>query len=141
VVIVPALGALALGALPYLGFAKDEPRGVWFLSGRGRKTARLAAIAGTATAALLIALDGVLLAGSGSPAGGTALVTRGLLPVAALLAVCGVAFRLLRSRFGATRLEAAQALFVFLAAGFAVLTATGIWFRGPGMRLVWPWHA
>jgi quinol-cytochrome oxidoreductase complex cytochrome b subunit len=141
VVIVPALGALALSALPYLGFAKDEPRGVWFLSGRGRKTARLAAIAGTATAALLIALDGVLLAGSGSPAGGTALVTRGLLPVAALLAVCGVAFRLLRSRFGATRLEAAQALFVFLAAGFAVLTATGIWFRGPGMKLGWPWHA
>jgi hypothetical protein len=45
-----------------------------------------------------------------------------------------------RSRFGATRLEAAQALFVFLAAGFAVLTATGVWFRGPGMKLVWPWH-
>jgi uncharacterized integral membrane protein len=46
-----------------------------------------------------------------------------------------------RSRFGATRLEAAQALFVLLAVGFAVLTVTGIWFRGPGMKLVWPWNA
>ena len=33
------------------------------------------------------------------------------------------------------------ALFVFLAVAFAVLTATGIWFRGTGMRLVWPWNA
>jgi hypothetical protein len=83
----------------------------------------------------------VLLAGSGSPPGGTSLVTRGLLPVAALLVVWGGGFRLLRSRFGATRLEAAQALFVFLGAGFAVLTVTGICFRGPGMKLVWPWNA
>jgi hypothetical protein len=50
-----------------------------------------------------------------------------------------VGFRLLRSRFGATRLEAVQAVFTCLAAGFFVLTATGIWFRGAGMRLVWPW--
>jgi hypothetical protein len=35
-------------------------------------------------------------------------------------------FRLLRARAGATRLEAAQALFVFLAAGFVVLTLIGI---------------
>jgi quinol-cytochrome oxidoreductase complex cytochrome b subunit len=141
VVVVPSLGALALLALPYFGFSKEEPRGAWFLSDTGRRTARLAAVAGVATACLLVAVDGVLLASSGSPPGGTSLVTRGLLPVAALLAVCGASFRLLRSRFGATRLEAAQALFVFLAAGFAVLTATGIWFRGPGMKLVWPWAA
>ncbi len=51
------------------------------------------------------------------------------------------AVRVARSRFGATRLEAAQALFVLLAVGFAVLTVVGIWFRGPGMRLVWPWNA
>jgi len=140
VVVVPALGALALVALPYLGFPKEEPRGAWFLSGTGRRTARLAAVAGVATTSLLVVIDHVLLGSSGNLAGSTALVTRGLLPVAALLAVCVVGFRLLRSRLGATRLEAAQAIFAFLAAGFAVLTATGIWFRGPGMRLVWPWN-
>jgi hypothetical protein len=57
-----------------------------------------------------------------------------------LVAVCVAGFRLLRSRLGATRLEAAQAMFVFLATSFAVLTATGIWFRGAGMKLVWPWN-
>ena len=70
-----------------------------------------------------------------------ALVTRGLLPTGLLLAACVWAFRFVRSRFGASRLEATQALFVFFATAFAVLTAVGIWFRGAGMKLVWPWNA
>jgi len=141
VVVVPALGALALVALPYLGFPKDDPRGAWFLSPNGRRTARLAAAAALVTTPILIVADEALLGGAGSSAGGAALVSRGLLPTAALVVVCIGGFRLLRSRLGATRLEAAQAVFTFLAAGFAVLTVTGIWFRGAGMRLVWPWRA
>jgi quinol-cytochrome oxidoreductase complex cytochrome b subunit len=139
VVIVPALGALALCALPYLGYAADEPRGAWFLSATGRRTAAWAAVAGAVGTALLILLDHLA---SGSPAdlaGGAALVTRGLLPVGALLALSGAGFRLLRRRAGATKLEAIQALFVFFATALVVLTLTGIWWRGPGMALVWPW--
>ena len=141
VVVVPALGAVALVALPYLGFPKEEPRGAWFLSENGWRTARLAAAVALVATPLLVVADEALLGASGTPAGGAALVTRGLLPVAALLAACVVGFRLLRSRLGATRLEATQALFAFLATGFALLTLTGIWFRGAGMRLVWPWNA
>jgi quinol-cytochrome oxidoreductase complex cytochrome b subunit len=141
VVVVPALGAIALVALPYLGFATDEPRGAWFLSANGRRTAGLAALAALAATPILIGADELLLVSAQASAGGAALVTRGLLPVAALLAACVAGFRLLRTRLGATRLEAIQALFAFLATAFAVLTLTGIWFRGPGMRLVWPWNA
>jgi len=36
--------------------------------------------------------------------------------------------------------EAVQALFVLFVVSFAVLTATGVWFRGSGMALVWPWQ-
>jgi quinol-cytochrome oxidoreductase complex cytochrome b subunit len=141
VVVVPALGALALLALPYLGFAHEEPRGAWFLSATGRRTARLAAVVALALTPLAVVTDAALLGSSAAPTGGATLVTRGLLPVAALLAACVAGLRLLRRRLGATRLEAVQAIFVFLATGFLVLTATGIWFRGAGMRLVWPWNA
>ncbi len=141
VVVVPLLGVAALVALPYLGFPKDEPRGAWFLSATGRRTALWAALAGGAMAILMVVLDALVLGGGGSQVGAVALVTRGVLPLAALVALCVALFRLLRGRFGATRLEAAQALFAFLAVAFAVLTLTGIWLRGPGMRLVWPWQA
>jgi quinol-cytochrome oxidoreductase complex cytochrome b subunit len=140
VLVLPALAALALAALPYLPFPADEPRGAWFLSPTGQRTARLAAVAGGVSTAVLVIVDDLLLGGAGTATGGAALLTRGLLPAAGLVAVCVAGFRLLRSRLGATRLEAAQAMFVFLATSFAVLTATGIWFRGAGMKLVWPWN-
>lgn len=141
VVVVPALGAIALAVLPWLGFPKDDPRGAWFLSETGRRTARLAALAALVATPLLVLADAAILGAGGAPSGGAGLLARGVLPTAVLLAACGASFRLARSRFGASRLEATQALFVFLAVAFAVLTATGIWFRGTGMRLVWPWNA
>lgn len=141
VVVVPLLGALALLALPWLGFASTEPRGAWFLSPTGRRTSRLAAAVGLVLTPLLIVADALVLGAAAAPAGSVALVTRGILPLAVLLALGFAGFRLLRSRFGASPLEATQALFAFLATAFAVLTATGIWFRGAGMGWVWPWNS
>jgi quinol-cytochrome oxidoreductase complex cytochrome b subunit len=141
VVVVPLLGVLALCALPYLGFSEDDPRGAWFLSENGRRTAKRAAAAALVATPVLVIADALVLGRSGAPAGAAAFVLRGILPVGALLALSGVAFRFLRSRSGATRLEAVQALFVFFATALAVLTATAIWFRGAGMKLVWPWNA
>jgi quinol-cytochrome oxidoreductase complex cytochrome b subunit len=141
VVVVPLLGMGALCALPYLGFSDDEPRGTWFLSENGRRTAKRAAGAALVATPLLVLADALLLGKGGAPSGAAAFVLRGVLPIAGLLAGAVAGFRFLRSRLGATRLEATQALFVFLATAFAVLTATGIWFRGAGMKLVWPWNA
>lgn len=141
VVVVPLLGVAALCALPYLGFSDAEPRGAWFLSENGRRTAKLAAALALVATPILVIADALVLGKSGAPSGGAAFFLRGVLPVAAVLAGAAAGFRFLRSRFGATRLEATQALFVFFATALAVLTIVGIWFRGAGMKLVWPWNA
>ena len=44
-----------------------------------------------------------------------------------------------RRRPGATGAEAVQAVVVLLATAFVVLTIIGVWFRGEGMALIWPW--
>jgi len=44
-----------------------------------------------------------------------------------------------KRKYGAANTEAVQMLFVLLLVAFLVLTVTGIWFRGMGMKLVWPW--
>jgi hypothetical protein len=49
-------------------------------------------------------------------------------------------YLLTKKLFEATRNEAVQALFVLIVVAFSVLTATGVWFRGSGMSLVWPWQ-
>ena len=141
VVVVPLAAVLALVALPWLGFSPTEPHGAWFLSALGRRTARFALVAGLLLTPLAVVADALALGAAGSPTGSAALVTRGVLPFAALVALGVAGFRLLRGRFGASPLEATQALFVFFATAFVALTLTGTWFRGPGMTLVWPWQA
>jgi hypothetical protein len=46
----------------------------------------------------------------------------------------------LKKYFSATVGETVQAMFVLFAVSFTVLTVTGVWFRGAGMALMWPWQ-
>jgi hypothetical protein len=62
------------------------------------------------------------------------------LPFALMLAVVISFYFLMKRRFQASRNETVQALFIFLMVAFAILTVTGVWFRGAGMALVWPWN-
>jgi quinol-cytochrome oxidoreductase complex cytochrome b subunit len=135
VVVIPALVALALLAIPYLRYPK-ELSGPWFLSDTGRRTAIAAAVLGLVVAPILIVLDELLLQpGAGLPS----LLGRGLVPLV-LMGAGVMGFRaLLVKRFGASKAEVVQALFILFLAVLAVLSITGVWFRGPGMALVWPW--
>jgi quinol-cytochrome oxidoreductase complex cytochrome b subunit len=135
VVVIPGLVALALLGIPYLRYP-EELSGPWFLTEIGRKSSVLAAVVGFLSAAVLVVLDEfVLQPGAGLPS----LVGRGLVPLA-LMAVGLIGFRwLLIRRFGAVKAEVVQAVFVLILAALAALTVTGVWFRGPGMALVWPW--
>jgi hypothetical protein len=45
---------------------------------------------------------------------------------------------LIKRKYDAKNNEAIQALFVLFLVAFLILTATGIWFRGPGMKLMLP---
>jgi quinol-cytochrome oxidoreductase complex cytochrome b subunit len=45
---------------------------------------------------------------------------------------------LMKRKFQASRLESVQAVFVFLAVGWVILTVTCVFFRGQGMKLRWP---
>ena len=135
VVVIPALAALALLAIPYLRY--PEPvSGPWFLTDKGRRTGRMAAVVALAVTPVLIVFDEVLLQpGAGLPSP----LWRGLVPLL-LLGVGVVGFRhVLVHRLGASKSELVQAMFILFFVVLAVLTVTGVWFRGPGMALVWPW--
>jgi quinol-cytochrome oxidoreductase complex cytochrome b subunit len=135
VVIIPALAVFALLAIPYMRYPKPLS-GPWFLSENGRSTALVAAAVALVLTPILIAVDELLLqAGGGMPS----LLWRGVAPL--LAGAAGVVgFRaILVRRWGASKSEVVQAVFVFFFVVLAVLTITGVWFRGPGMALTWPW--
>ncbi len=135
VLVVPLAAAVAFVLLPYLT-DDEEPAGRWFLSPVGRRAAALAA-----GLALVVTPAAVLLhtaLGDRLPTA-AGWITGGLLPLGAIVAGALGLARLVRRRLGASRNEAAQAVVVMIAVAFAALTLIGVFFRGRGMALVWPW--
>jgi len=135
IVVLPLGLGLAFVLLPYLT-ADGEPAGAWFLSDRGRRSSTAAAAAALVATPLLIVLHDQL--GSGSTAG---FVSGGLVPLAVLAVAVAGLVQVLRRRYQLSRNESAQALLVLLGTALAVLTLVGIFFRGEGMALAWPWNA
>jgi quinol-cytochrome oxidoreductase complex cytochrome b subunit len=133
VLVFPLLAGLGFLLLPYLT-SDDEPAGRWFLSPVGRTTATLAAAAALAATPLLVIADELL---RGGPSGS---IVGGVLPLAVAAGAVAGCFRLAQRRYGASHNEAVQAVVVLVAVAFAVLTLIGVWFRGEGMALVWPWQ-
>jgi quinol-cytochrome oxidoreductase complex cytochrome b subunit len=132
VLIIPLLAFIGLIALPYLS-SDEEQDGAWFLSRSGRHTSILAAAIAAFATPLLILLDERL----GSGAAGW--FTGGLLPLTVLAAAIAVLGAAAKRRYGTTINETIQTVVVLLAVAFAVLTLIGVWFRGEGMALTWPW--
>ncbi len=128
VVILPVLGALSLMLLPYLHFDR-KLSGPWFLSKTGRTTGAVSALVALIVTPLLILIDEFWLQQVGG-AGWIAVAV-----IAALVAVFAFA---VKKKFRPEKAELVQALFILFLVAFAILTITGVWFRGPGMALVWP---
>ena len=132
--VIPVALLLGLLYIPYIKY-DEQAQGVWFCSKKGRETALLAA--GTAvvvTVAAVLLDDMVLSVNTTAP---PTLLANGLLPFLLATAFCGGFYAMVRKSLGANKNEAVQSLFTLLMVSFVTLTLIGIWFRGPGMQLMW----
>ena len=139
VVVIPLLSIAALVAVPFLRY-EHHVAGDWFLTPRGKRLAGVAAIIGLVATPLLVLVDEYAVGPEGWLPGMPPLISQGAVPTFLTLLALTVFYGLSRKRLAASRNEAVQALFVLLVVCFLVLTVTGIWFRGEGMALVWPWQ-
>ncbi len=137
VFVLPLLAAAALALLPYLRYG-TAPAGRWFHSPRGAGLALRAALLALAATPLAVLTDEFLPDLRTLLPRAPELLLDGVLPLALLVAVGAATFALLRHR-GFSLHETVQAFGVAAAAALLVLTVIGIFFRGQGMALVWPW--
>jgi quinol-cytochrome oxidoreductase complex cytochrome b subunit len=130
---------LTLGAfgMPFIRY-QEAPAGVWFISGKGRRTAFLAAAAAAITTPLAVVLDEYVIDFAALLPGLPATFSLGVVPAAIFAGAVVGLYNLMTRKFGSSRLESVQAVFVFLAASWIILTATCVFFRGQGMKLKWP---
>jgi len=139
VLIIPLAAAIGLLLIPYFNYKQDSS-GVFMASHRGRRMGLLAAVAAlVATPALIVADERWMDFGAWLP-GIDPIVSNGLVPASALAGVLAGVYIILRKTYTASKIEALQTIFIALTVAFFVLTITGVWFRGSGMALMWPWN-
>jgi len=138
VVVIPLFVVAALLVLPYRRYHAPLD-GRWFLSDTGRRTATLALVVGLAATPVWILLDEYVIDPGAWFPGVAPVLSYGVLPFVVFLGLTTGFYRVVRRRLGAADSEAVQALFVLLLVVFVVFTLTGVWFRGAGMALTWPW--
>ncbi len=139
-IVIPLLGLGTLALLPYLDRDMSS-EGIWFRSRKGRTMAVVGALFGLVATPLLVLLDEYALDLPGMMPSLPTVLSNGWIPLAGLLMGLWLYYEGVRAVFRSTACEARQSVFVVLLVGFVVLTVIGIWFRGEGMALVWPWGA
>ena len=140
VVVIPLLFIVALVAIPFFRY-EHHAAGDWFLTPQGKRLAAIAATVGTVVAPLLILIDEYAVGPEGWLPGMPPVISQGAAPTLLTLLSLAAFHWFTRKRLAASQNETVQALFVLLVVCFLVLTVTGIWFRGEGMALVWPWQS
>jgi len=136
VCVVPITTTLLLAILPFWKGAM-LPGGRWF-DGK-REVARLALgffCAGILLTVIVVGVDDYLLRQVLGASGGSSLVFRGVLPFVFSIILLVLGYRILRRKFNKTRAEAVMAGVAFHLSLVFSLTVIGIWFRGPGMQLI-----
>lgn len=138
VFIIPLGLVVTLMGIPYLKYDTNT-EGIWFASIKGRRMAMIAGLIAIVATPMGILADEYLIDFTLGLSGIPNFFGNGLIPFAFILCGCVGFYILIKHRYSATNNEAIQALFVFILVIFLILTVTGTWFRGPGMKLALPW--
>jgi quinol-cytochrome oxidoreductase complex cytochrome b subunit len=132
--IIPVCVIVFFARIPYLKYDKP-PNGHWFISDKGKRSAK-----STAIFAAVVTVSGILfneyianfeILLQGIPA----VISNGIVPLVILLGFMGGYYRFYLKSFRLSKEELVQAVFVFIGVAFIVLTLVGIFFRGKDMEL------
>jgi quinol-cytochrome oxidoreductase complex cytochrome b subunit len=137
-IILPSLAGLGIFLLPFLDINQTSV-GVYFRSKRGRALTALAAGLTVIATPLWVLLDEFILDWTAWLPTWPALVSNGFIPLAILLLPLILLDEWMVKTFKAITEERVIFIVTFVFIAFIVLTIIGIFFRGPGMSLYWPW--
>jgi len=137
VFIIPLVLIVTLMGIPYLKYDINT-EGIWFASTIGRKMAMIAGLIAIVFAPMGILADEYLIDFAVGSSGIPNFFGNGLIPFVFIFCGCAGFYIMIKRRYSATKNEAVQTLFVLILVVFFILTVTGTWFRGPGMKLIWP---
>lgn len=137
-IFLPGLAILAIFLLPFFDINLNSV-GIYFRSRRGRSLTLLAIGLAIVATPLWVLLDEFILNWSAWLPTWNTLLSNGLIPLAVILVPLILLDEFAVKSFRADTEERVLFIATFLFTAFIILTIVGIFFRGPGMALYFPW--
>lgn len=138
-VVIPITAFTLLAFLPFYDLSLESV-GVHLRSPQGLRSSLLALILALLVTPTWVILDEYLLHWSAWLPNWPSLITEGVIPLALILSGLFCINSLLKRLFQTSMEERILFLFIFLFTSLVILTLIGIFLRGPGMHLYWPWE-
>jgi quinol-cytochrome oxidoreductase complex cytochrome b subunit len=139
IVVFPLTVLYAACRLPYIRL-EDKNQGIWFLSDKGIRSAKLSLVSGVVFTVLFIGLSELLPDPEVLLSSVPSLITKGLIPFLILAVTLYFFLNYIKRKYLLNRSEVIQSVIIIMVVSYTILTLTGIFFRGAGMNLMWPWQ-
>ena len=137
-IVLPGMALTALILLPFYDLELKSV-GVYFRSLRGRYLALFAVGLSILITPTWVLLDEYMLHWTEWLPGWPTWISNGFIPLTLLLLGIFILDRIMLNGISATKEERILVIFNYLFTALIILTIIGIFFRGPGMELYWPW--
>ena len=125
--------------MPFSKFDENKS-GVWFSSINGKKVVILFSILSLLVCLLIVITEQLIIDANDSLTNTPVWIGNGVLLFLILVLLFGSLIFTAFKRFNLSALEGIQVIIASLSVVYIVFSITGIFFRGQGMQLMWPWQ-
>ena len=135
---IPLALIVLIAFIPYFKY-EQEPTGIWFISEKGKISAKLAVLFAIIFTILLVLLNEYIVNFEAALPWLTPVISNGLIPLLIVLTIIWIYSRYMKNKYKLLFSESVQTVFVMIITSFVLLTLINIFFRGMNMQLKYPW--
>jgi quinol-cytochrome oxidoreductase complex cytochrome b subunit len=135
--IIPSLILFFLFFLPFIKWGTDHP-GTWFISRKAKQATLFAVLCGLIITPALIVADEHFFDFRTFFPNMNAILSTGVIPFSMVFVLIFICYYGIKKVYALTHAEAFQTTAVFLIISFLILMIFNVFFRGQGMKLIFP---
>ena len=136
---IPLALIILVAFIPYFKY-EQEPTGIWFISEKGKTTAKFSAIFALVITILLIFLNEYIINFETLLPWLSPVISNGIIPLLIVLAIIWIYSKYITKKYKLSFSELVQSVFVLIITSFVILTLINVFFRGMNMQLTFPWN-
>ena len=135
---IPLALIVLIAFIPYFKY-EQEPTGIWFISEKGKISAKLAVLFAIIFTILLVLLNEYIVNFEAALPWLSPVISNGLIPLLIVLTIIWIYSRYMKNKYKLLFSESVQTVFVMIITSFVILTLINIFVRGMNMQLKFPW--